>query len=180
MAYFIEMGIANKTAFCEGFRRTCHHGKAANTRKTPGSALCVSGIHLRLPSHVGWAPSPCFGSAPDPHCKPRCTGVFVFGPAILEMFILWVYPVTQDGPFFQWLPVKSLVWSSWRAMNTVGFFYGNKTSVFQSHRGVLTWPHKEERSCVLTSSWTAYWSVAPSWHCPILAHLNVQFASQQG
>lgn len=69
MAYFIEMGFANKAALCEGFRRTCHHGKATDSRKAPESALCVAGIHLKVPSDVGWAHSPCFGSVPDPHCK---------------------------------------------------------------------------------------------------------------
>lgn len=28
MAYFIEMGIANRIALCKGFRRTCSHRKA--------------------------------------------------------------------------------------------------------------------------------------------------------
>lgn len=109
MAYFIEMGFANKAALCEGFRRTCHHGKATDSRKAPESALFVAGIHLRVPSDVGWTHSPCFGSVPDPHCKQCHAEVFVFGPAISEMSFLYVCPVTQDGPFFQLLPVKRLL-----------------------------------------------------------------------
>lgn len=109
MACFIKRGVANKAALCEGFRRTCHHGKATDTRKAPGSPLFVAGIHLRPPIHVGWAHSPCFGSVPDPYSKQCHTAALAFGPAFSEMFFLFVCPVT-DGLFFQSLPDKSLVW----------------------------------------------------------------------
>lgn len=44
----------------------------------------------------------------------------------------------------------------------------------------LTWPYKEERSNVLTSSWGVHKSITPSgWDYHILASSNVQFASKQ-
>lgn len=58
---------------------------------------------------LGGLADPYFSSAPGPLCKQCHTGVFVFGPAILEMFFLCVCPVTQDGPFFQLLTVESNV-----------------------------------------------------------------------